>query len=233
VSATGNTALDNHLGGSAARNYRRFEFDLIAPHCGRRVCEVGAGLGEFAAEFAGLERLVVTDTDPLCLAALRRRFAGRADVEVLGMDLAGEVGLAAPVDTVVSLNVLEHLADDAGALRKLAGLVVPGGRVVAWVPGYDALYGDFDRAVGHYRRYTPASARRLADFAGLAVEVARPVNLLGGIAWWATVRLGRQGEPSPRLVRAYDRVVVPATRALERRVPVPFGQSVLLVARVP
>jgi hypothetical protein len=61
----------------------------------------------------------------------------------------------------------------------------------------------------------------------------RPVNLLGGIAWWATVRRGGVGTPNPRLVSIYDRFVVPCTRFLERRITPPFGQSVLGVAVVP
>jgi hypothetical protein len=69
--------------------------------------------------------------------------------------------------------------------------------------------------------------------AGLGAELVRPVNLLGGIAWWATVRRGMVGSPNPRLVRAYDRFVVPVTRVVEQRVTPPFGQSVLAVARVP
>lgn len=229
-------ALDNHLGGVEAANYRRYEFDLIAPYCGHRLLEVGAGLGDFAAQFNDLEHLVLADGDPLCLAALRRRFADRAEVEVVATDLSDAdrpLSLVDPVDTVLGINVLEHIEDDERALRTLARLLVPGGRIVCWVPGYPALYGDFDRSVGHFRRYTPASARAVAERAGLTVELSRPVNLLGGIAWWAAVRLGRQGDPSPRLVECYDRYVVPATRAIESRIRVPFGQSVLLVARVP
>ena len=240
-------ALDNHLGGADAANYRAYELELVAPYCGRHVLEVGSGLGEFAERLtglAGVERLTVSDTDPMCIAALVDRFSGRDDlgveVDVRQLDVALPSPLTVPVpagrppvDTVVMMNVLEHVSDDVGTLRRLAALVGPGGRLVIWVPAYEALYGDFDRAVGHLRRYTPATVRRTAEFAGLTVDTARPVNLLGGLAWWLAVRLGGQQTPDPRWVRAYDRVVVPATRALERVVRVPFGQSVLCVARVP
>jgi hypothetical protein len=104
---------------------------------------------------------------------------------------------------------------------------------VLWVPAYMQLYGDFDRAVGHVRRYSPRTMTAAIRNAGLGPELVRPVNLLGGIAWWVTVRRGGVGTPSPRLVRAYDRCVVPVTRVVESRVTPPFGQSVLAVARVP
>lgn len=224
-------ALENHLGGTDAANYRAYQLGLIAPHLGASVLEVGTGLGEFAAQLCGLERLVVSDTDPLCLAALRRRFAGRAEVTVAAMDLDGSITLDAPVETVLAMNVLEHIEDDIAALKELSGLLMPRGGIVLWVPAYPALYGDFDRLVGHFRRYTPATLRPVVEQAGLTVDVLHPVNLLGGLAWWAAVRLRRQGSADPRLVRLYDRFVVPTTRVLERRAHPRFGQSLLCVAR--
>ena len=230
--ATGR-ALENGSGADQ-RRYRAWQHELIAPHCGPDVLEVGAGLGEFAAQFSGLRRHVVTDVDPDAVASMAARFRDRPEVEARRLDLAtGEVDVGAPVSTVVAINVLEHLEDDRGALRALARAVEPGGRVVIWVPGYQQLYGDFDRLVGHVRRYTPATLRDAFDGAGLRSEVVVPVNLLGAVAWWVTVRRGGVGSPRPGLVRVYDRLVVPVSRALERRVRPPFGQSVLGVARVP
>ncbi|MGH9103438.1 MAG: class I SAM-dependent methyltransferase [Acidimicrobiales bacterium] len=224
--------LENHLGGEEARNYRAYQHELVSPHCGRSVLEVGAGLGELAASFTGLERQVLTDSDPYCLDRLRRRFQGRPGVEVMELSLPGPVQVGDPVESVIAMNVLEHIEDDSGALRQLAAAVVPGGRVVLWVPGYPALYGDFDRKVGHVRRYTPATLRAAVEGAGLRVELLRPVNLLGGLAWWLAVRVGGTGQTNPRLIRLYDRGVLPLTRLIERRVQPPFGQSLLCVARV-
>jgi SAM-dependent methyltransferase len=230
--ATGRSLEDSS--GADQRRYRAFQMSLIEPHCGTSVLEVGAGLGEFASAFHGLERHVVTDVDPDAVAAMAQRFAGRPEVEARVLDLAeGPIELGNPVSTIVAINVLEHLADDIGALETLAGMTQSGGRIVLWVPAYMRLYGDFDRAVGHLRRYTPRTMAAAIRNAGLEPELVRPVNFLGGIAWWATVRRGGVGTPDPRLVRAYDRFVVPVTRAVESRVTPPFGQSVLGVARLP
>jgi SAM-dependent methyltransferase len=228
--ATGRVADEE--GGVDKPRYRRYQYDLIAPHCGRSVLEVGAGLGEFAAQFTGLERLVVTDVDPQAVALLKRRFDDRPEVEARQLDLSAELHLDEPVESVIAINVLEHFDDDAALLRSLAGLVRPGGSIVLWVPGYQALYGDFDRKVGHFRRYTPSTLADAVRRAGLTVGLCRPVNLLGGLAWWAAVRKGGTGAPNPRLVGIYDRYLVPVTRVLDR-VPVPFGQSILGVAHVP
>ena len=227
------TGRDLEQGGADQPRYRHYQLELISPHCGNTVLEVGAGLGEFAAGFTGLDRLVVTDADPGAVELLAERFADRPEVEARQLALGDELSLDKPVDSVIAINVLEHIEDDAGALRSLAELVVPGGTIVLWVPGYQQLYGEFDRRVGHFRRYTPATVSDAVLRAGLQVELAKPVNLLGGIAWWAAVRRGGSTAPNPKLVSIYDRFVVPVTRAVESRVRVPFGQTVLCVARVP
>lgn len=223
-------ALD---GDDDRRNYHDYQHRLIAPYVGRSVLEIGAGTGALSARFGDRDRRVVTDVDPEAVDHLRRRFSGRPDVTVRSLNLAAGDVLDQPVDTAMAINVLEHIHDDAGALRALAQSVRPGGTLVLFVPGYDQLYGDFDRKVGHVRRYTPTTLRSAVDRAGLTVHLCRPVNLLGGLAWWAAVRKGGTGSPRPRMVRMYDRTVVPATRLLEAVVRPPFGQSIFCVARVP
>ncbi len=90
------------------------------------------------------------------------------------------------------------------------------------------LYGDFDKKVGHVTRYTPKTLGATVREAGLAIHTLKPINFLGGIAWWAAVRRGGVGYPDPRLVKIYDRTVVPATRFIERFITPPFGQTGLL-----
>jgi SAM-dependent methyltransferase len=231
--AAGEGALENHLGGDEARNYRKYEYDMVAPHVGRSMLEIGSGLGHFSEQFAGqLEYLVVSDNDPYCVEQLRQRYAGDDDVEVIELALPAEIKISRTVDTVVMMNVLEHIKDDVQALKDLASVVEPGGRIVIWVPGYMQLYGDFDRKVGHVTRYTPKTLGASVRAAGLEPEVLKPINFLGGIAWWVAVRRGGAGYPDPRLVKIYDRTVVPTTRAIERVIRPPFGQTVFCVARV-
>ena len=227
--------IENRLGGTAAPRYRKWQIDLVRPYCGRTVLELGPGLGHFAAELdgLGLERLVLADSEEYALEHLRSRFAGRDNVDVVQLEVPGPVDIGEPVETIVAMNVIEHIDDDVGALRDLATALVPGGRVVIWVPGYPQLYGEFDRKVGHVRRHTPKTLREHVTRAGLDVEVCRPLNLLGGIAWWMAVRRGGVGYPKPRLVWLYDNIGIPVTRLLERGIRPPFGQTVFCVASKP
>ena len=131
--ATGRSLEDSS--GADQRRYRAFQLSLIEPHCGSTVLEVGAGLGEFAAQLTGLSRHVVTDVDPSAVASMAERFADRPEVEARVLDLAeGAIDLGTPVASVVAINVLEHLDDETGALRALASMTEPGGTLVLWVP---------------------------------------------------------------------------------------------------
>jgi hypothetical protein len=103
--------------------------------------------------------------------------------------------------------------------------------VLLLVSGFPQLAGAFDQALGLLRRFTPESLHQTV--AGLVPEVVRPMNLLGGIAWWAAIRMARQGRPTKTLVTLYDRLMIPAKRAIELRIQPSFGQSILCVARVP
>ena len=226
---------ENCLGGTPAPKYRQWEFDLVAPYLGRSLLELGSGMGYFSEKLveSNRDRLILSDTEEYCLDKLRAKYDGRSDIEVREVGLPGTVDIGEPVESVVAMNVLEHIEDDVQALRDVSAAVVPGGRIILWVPAYMQLYGEFDRKVGHFRRYTPATMRTAVEGAGLRIRELKPVNFLGGIAWWMAVRRGGAGHPDSRLVKLYDNVVVPTSRAVERYARPPFGQSVLCVAQVP
>ena len=216
-----------------ARNYRRWLVDLTAPHLGDDPLEVGGGLGHYAADWAaaGLPRFTTSEADPARLAVLRERFAGHPVVRV--RELAVPIEETGEHSAVVACNVLEHVPDDVGALRAFAGLCRSGGAVVLVVPAFPSAMSRFDLAIGHQRRYRRRTLRAAAEAAGLRVEVLHHVNWPGLLAWYLAVKLLRGRPQAGLLLTVYDRGVVPWLRRLEARVHPPFGQSLLLVARVP
>jgi len=226
---------ENCLGGTAAPRYRQWEYDLVTPYLGRSVLEIGSGMGYFSEKLveARPDRLVLSDTEDYCLDRLRRVYADEPTIEVASVPLPGRPAIGDQVDSIVAMNVLEHIEDDVQALKDLAEVVRPGGHIVLFVPAYMQLYGEFDRKVGHFRRYTPKTIRTVVEAADLRVQKVRPVNFLGGIAWWLAVRRGGAGAPNKKLVWLYDNIVIPISRTIERLVRPPFGQSVLCVVEVP
>lgn len=216
----------------AAYNYADWIFALVIPYLGDRVLEVGAGHGTLTDRLARGRTVTATDVSPRCVALLEERYAGQANVTVVQGDVDDAPTLGR-FDAVVLVNVLEHIAEDARAVRSLAQALAPGGHLVVLVPALRSLYSDFDRRIGHHRRYEREELRALAAGAGLEVVDLRAMNLVGAVAWWLlATKLGLT--PTRRWAAlTFDRLVVPVVCRLERRWPPPFGQSLLCVARAP
>lgn len=220
---------------TAAPHYNRWQFDVIAPFLGRRILEVGAGIGNMSDEFlrTSPELLVVTDTDEFYRRRLRERFAGRKEVvvEMLTMPDPGAVARFLPhrLDTAIALNVVEHIEDDVGTLAAMKSLLAPGGRVIILVPALQAIYGELDRQLGHFRRYGRATLDAAFRNAGLHVERMFWFNRVGVLGWWFNGRVRKITRIPIDQLRGFDRLV-PLLR-LERYVPLPFGQSLIAVGK--
>ncbi len=239
---TGNSRLQSDVleDLSDARRYRRWLADLARPYLGDDPIEIGSGTGDYAMEWqSDVKSFTATEADEGRYTALTQRFAHHDVVAVrfllLGEPHGGGVYRAAG-DTqhsaAVSLNVFEHIPDDVGALRATAALVRPGGAVILIVPAFPSAMSRFDLAIGHQRRYTTASMRAALTSAGLEIEQVRYVNPVGLLSWYATVKALRMTPHNGWALRTYDRTIVPLARLLDR-LPIPFGQSVFAVARVP
>jgi SAM-dependent methyltransferase len=141
--------------------------------------------------------------------------------------------LAGQFDTVICVNVLEHIEDDAVALAAMAAILSPGGVIVLLVPAFAALFGPIDRNLGHYRRYRRDEIARLARAAGLEIAKLHYMNVAGFVGWWVNARLLKRESQSDRQIAIFDRWMVPVLSALEGAIPPPFGQSLLAVLRRP
>jgi len=218
---------------TSAVRYHDWLTDLALPYLGAHPVELGSGLGDYAATWLdkGVPRITVTDADASRLGVLKKRFDGDERVQVLGLDVFHPP--TGQYSSFVAYNVLEHIEDHVQALSAAHELVSPGGAVVMFVPAFPFATSDFDRAVGHVRRYRLATLRDAYERAGLTVERLHYVNAPGLLAWFAGMRLLKMTPGDGPTVRVWDRVVVPVARTVEKRLTPPFGQSVFAVGRVP
>ncbi len=214
---------------AGAVNYIDWYAALARPWLGPNPLEVGSGHGDYAAAWAAAgARITASEADPGRLARLRQRFAAEPLVEV--RELRVPIQETGSYSAVVALNVLEHIEDDVAALRSFHGLLRPGGRVILVVPAFQAAMSDFDRQIGHHRRYRRASMESVLQAAGLRPVLVRYHNSVGLLGWIVMMRWlrGRPAEGLP--LQVFDRAVVPGLRRLESRLRFPFGQSVFAVA---
>lgn len=215
-----------------AANWRRWLCDLALPYLGDDPLEVGSGTGYYGEELAHhLPSLTVSEADPRRLVTLRERFADHDRVRVRPLHVP--ISERGEHSAVVSFNVLEHIPDDTAALASFAGLVRPGGAVVVLTPAGPFAMSPFDREIGHVRRYSRRSLVAAATAAGLTVEEVRHINAPGLIAWIVAMRLLRRRPGASVAQRVWDARIIPLIRRVEAHVRVPFGQTLLLVARVP
>ncbi len=219
-----------------AKNYFAWQSRLVVRELGQRVVEVGCGIGNFTGLLLDRELVVALDREEACVESLRDRFPGRANLRALTCEAPSsafrDLARFRP-DSVVCVNVLEHIEDDRAALRAMAEILVPGGVIVLLVPAFDALYGPIDRNLGHYRRYRRGSLGRLADSAGLEVRKLRYLNTVGFFGWWVNARVLRRETQSDGQIAIFDRWIVPLLSAIEGAAAPPFGQSLLAVLRRP
>jgi len=212
-------------------HYNHWIFDRVRAFVRGRICEVGCGIGTITQFLLNHERIVGIEPSANSSEAARARFATHLNVDITRCFLSDcpcERVPAAFFDTLLCLNVLEHIEDDIAALSQMRQLCAPNGRVVILVPAHMTLYGQLDRSFGHYRRYNKHSMRRAFGEAGLDVTHTSYMNSLGYLGWLWQSRIRRRRQIPVSGARLFNRLV-PFLDAIERLFPLPFGQSLLTV----
>ena len=220
---------------SSAGNYYRWLLGRFEPYLGERVLEVGAGIGTFSQMLLTVPRirsLVAIEPAGNTYPLLAKRLADNPRAKVIKGYLS-EYSIDSSVDSLIAVNVLEHVQDDGEFLRLAWEAVVPGGTLLLFVPAVPAIFGSLDRAFEHCRRYTKDTLGQCIARAGWTVERVEYMNLPGVLVWFLAARvLGWKTIPG-RGARWYDRFIIPLTRRVEDIVRIPIGQSLLAVARKP
>lgn len=214
--------------------YNRTMFELFAPYLGRRVLEIGAGAGNLSRFLLDKDVVILSDVETEYLRLLRRRFGSYENVQIRHLDLdsftAADLG-GEMIDSVVCLNVLEHIQDDKRVLGELYRTVEPGGVVVVLVPAHPELYSDLDRNLGHFRRYTKELLEERFREAGFVVEKSGYFNWVGAVGWYAFGRLLKRPHITKAATRGYR--LASSLRALEEPGGFRFGLSTIAVGRRP
>jgi SAM-dependent methyltransferase len=229
-----------------AGNYYEWLADTFAPHlrsassapeAKNRIVEHGAGTGALSALLLdrSVGRMVLTEPDGSLVELLRPKFAARADAEIVHGTLEQYLDRMGPgsVDAVVSSNVLEHVVDDEACLGAMWSLLRPGGTLALYVPARPELYGDFDRAVGHQRRYRRRDLRVKLERARFETKLLVYRNLVGALGWLALGRFLKNPGVGKSSAWVHDHIVFPVSRLVEDKFAPPYGSNLLCIATKP
>jgi SAM-dependent methyltransferase len=212
------------------------------PFIGDRLAEIGAGIGTFTNMLVRNHvarhptvRLAVFEPERTLFQLLQERMERTCPELLRAGRLVATNGsfdaLPGQFDTVIMINVLEHIKDDQDTIRAAYHALSPGGACIVFVPALSWLYSPLDRSVGHFRRYERTQMEQIMRAGGFEVVAAKYMDCLGVLPWYLLNVIGGSTSINPRLAHIYDRWFVPVTRWIEHRWPPRIGKNVLVVAR--
>jgi phospholipid N-methyltransferase len=219
---------------SFARNYYRWMMSYFAPFTGEHVIEIGAGCGNVTDMLIrhGAKHIIAMEPSDNMYTILEDKFRHSSSVTTVKAFLSsGKLRAEDKADSIIYINVLEHIENDFEELLLARDFLSDGGRLLIFVPALPFLYGTFDSAVGHFRRYTKHGLLRLVRRAGYDVLQCRYFDMPGAAAWWMLFRLLRRKAFTSNNIAFYDTYVVPIIRRLEKHIEPPLGKNLLLIAQ--
>jgi SAM-dependent methyltransferase len=222
---------------SFAVNYHRWILEEFRPHLGQRVVEVGAGTGSFSELLLEHKPQSLSLIEPSqrmykYLTANVARIKTEAEVNTYNAvftDVAQKIRLDQRPDSIIYVNVLEHVENDRAELAAMRDTLDDKGRIFIFVPALRWLYGAFDKQVGHYRRYAKDELETKCKDSGFKLIKSCYFDFAGVAPWWIKYRLLKSDSLESGAIRFYDKLVVPITKTFESVITPPLGKNILLI----
>ena len=212
-----------------APRFTKWMADTIRPYVGERVLEIGAGIGNLTTNLVPRTEYYASDINEHYLDRLNNLKLTRPYLEVGYTDAsAGETYPKAEFDTVICLNVVEHLEDDVKALRNICGSLEKEGRAIILVPSGPGLYGTLDKVLGHYRRYTRDQLVEACARAGFRVEKVLKFNRIGSPGWWWNGKVLKKTTFGFWQIKLLN-TLIPFVRPIDRFLPLPHLSWIVIL----
>jgi SAM-dependent methyltransferase len=219
---------------SFAVNYHKWILNEFRPFLGKKLVEVGAGTGSFSELLLQEKPEEISFIEPSEMFQylqqnLKQVSAGTKInfYRAIFADVRTEIKDA---DSIIYVNVLEHIEDDRAELKMIYETLVKGGRCFLFVPALMSLYGEFDRKIGHFRRYAKKELEEKCISAGFKILKSKYFDFTGIVPWWVKYKLLKSDSLESGAVTLYDKIAVPVISRFETVFPIPVGKNVLLIA---
>jgi 2-polyprenyl-3-methyl-5-hydroxy-6-metoxy-1,4-benzoquinol methylase len=218
---------------SKALNYKKWIYSKFYKYIGKRIIEIGAGIGNFTEFLIDRELVIAVDNYAPCIEYLQRRFLDYNNIIPLKADISHPDVLMLSKylpDTIICINVLEHIKDDVAALSHMRNILNSEGKLLLLVPSHSRLYGSYDHVIGHYRRYSKKDLKKKLILTGFYIEDIFYMNSIATLGWLFNYKLLKLKKHYVNQVLYYDRLVIPWLRAIETIIRPPFGLSLVAIA---
>ncbi len=215
-----------------AKNYNRWIAESFFPYIQAPLLEFGSGIGNISELISSCTPLCLTDTDARMLAHLKNKFSHINDVSVNYLDITQPPPkhLVESFQTVIGVNVLEHVEDDEMTLCHLGNVLKPSGRLLLLVPAKRWAYTNLDKQLGHFRRYEKKELREKLVKASFHVEKLYFFNIVGLMGWIMRDKIHPSGGLMPYQISLFDSMV-PVLKRVESKVSLPLGISLMAIAQ--
>jgi len=216
------------------KNYNNWIFNQIKEYLGEHILEIGSGMGNISRLLVSYKKnLLLTDIRKDYLEYLRQRFIGNPKVKVFYYDISSSKitkNILRKIDTIVCINVLEHLKNDRKALQNFHKILVDKGRLIIIVPALKCLYGTLDKKLDHYRRYEKDKLRGKITDSGFTIEKMYYHNFFSSFGWFFNGRIMKKNVITSLGVLLLDKLI-PLFAWIEKQIKIPFGLSIIVIAR--
>ena len=211
--------------------YNRYIFRRIEPWLGTKILEVGAGIGNITHYLIPKRQVIATELSDKYIKILKRRFKKCPNLTIEKYDLNENPGTEwkeRKIDTIVGINVMEHIKNDGTAIQNLSSLLAPGGRLILLVPAHPTLYSTLDKSLHRFRRYSKKGITPKVERANLKILKSLYINAPGAVGWFVNGRLFRRRRYPINQLRIFN-LLTPLLK-LEALLHPPFGLSLVIVA---
>jgi SAM-dependent methyltransferase len=217
---------------SFAHNYHKWIIDEFEPYLGKTIAEVGAGTGSVTEILTNhVEKICSFEPSENMYPLLEKAFLDNTKVQTINSFFGDADNKSKEnYDSVVYINVLEHIEDDENELQIIHRALKDQGHALIFVPALTFLYSNQDKKFGHFRRYHKKNLKHLFENAGFEIIKIRYFDIAGIIPWYITFVLLKKNLNSSN-VHLYDTIIVPIIRRIESLITPPLGKNLLLVAK--
>ncbi len=224
---------------STANRFNRWLYESVAGYCRGNILEIGSGIGNISKLLLEKQASVtLSDLKSSYCTILQRRFKGISNLrDIIQVDLSladfdkKHAALTGMFDTLIALNVIEHISDDITAIRNCKRLLRPGGRMIILVPAFQWLFNSLDKELGHFRRYNRKTLSRLLYGQGLDMIAIKYFNSAGIPGWWFSGSILKRKSVTDTQLAIYDKLV-PLFRFSDKLSMQRAGLSVIGVGEV-